>query len=93
MKKSVALSLASAALVLGAIGTAGTASAADMKDMSKMEKCYGVAKAGKNDCKSMTGKHSCAGQASVGGAGDEMVSLPKGTCDKLEGGSLEPKTS
>ena len=29
------------------------------------EKCYGIAKAGMNDCANLTGTHSCAGQAKV----------------------------
>lgn len=48
------------------------------------EKCYGVVKAGKNDC-AATG-HSCAGQATKAG-GENWVYLPKGTCDKITGGS------
>lgn len=49
------------------------------------EKCYGVVKAGKNDCGAKG--HSCAGQASKDGAAGEWVYLPKGTCDKIVGGS------
>lgn len=56
------------------------------------EKCYGVAKKGKNDCG--TGKHSCATMASVDGAADEWVYVPEGTCKKIVGGSLKkPKAS
>ena len=51
----------------------------------KAEKCYGIAKAGKNDCG--TGKHGCAGQAKADG-GDEWVYVPKGTCEKIVGGSI-----
>lgn len=51
------------------------------------EKCYGVAKAGKNDCG--TPEHSCAGQAKTDGDPQEWVYLPKGTCDKIVGGSTE----
>ncbi len=90
MKKAATLTLASAALVLGALGTA---SAADMKDMKNMEKCYGVAAAGKNDCKSATGKHSCAGQSTVDNAGDEWKYVPKEKCETMDGGSLTPKKS
>ena len=56
------------------------------------EKCYGVAKAGKNDCGNAAGTHSCAGLASVDADGGEWVALPKGVCEKLVGGSLTPKT-
>ena len=29
------------------------------------EKCFGIAKAGQNDCASISGAHSCAGQSKV----------------------------
>lgn len=50
---------------------------------AEMEKCYGVAKAGKNDC--ATGAHSCAGNSKTDGEG--WLNTPKGLCDKLVGGS------
>ena len=56
----------------------------------KPEKCYGVVKAGQNDCGNAAGTHSCAGQSTVDGDGGEWVFLPKGTCEKLVGGSLTP---
>jgi len=56
----------------------------------KMEKCYGVAKAGKNDCAAGPGT-SCAGTSTEDSQGNAWMYLPKGTCDKLVGGSLEPK--
>ncbi len=55
---------------------------------AKMEKCYGVVKAGKNDCSSKTGSHSCAGSAKVDGSKEEWVLLPKGTCERIVNGSL-----
>lgn len=51
-----------------------------------MEKCYGVVKAGKNDC-GVPNKHSCAAQSKVDGDSQEWVYLPKGSCDKIVGGS------
>jgi len=68
------------------IGLAGNASAADMKT----EKCFGIAKAGKNDCSSNKSAHSCAGQATKSGDPMDFVAVPKGTCDKIANGSLEP---
>ncbi|HUL05287.1 MAG TPA: DUF2282 domain-containing protein [Candidatus Acidoferrum sp.] len=50
------------------------------------EKCYGVAKAGKNDC--AAGSHSCAGQSNKSFDKTAYVYLPKGECEKLAGGSL-----
>jgi uncharacterized membrane protein len=54
----------------------------------KMEKCYGVAKAGKNDCAS--GAHSCAGQSTKDFDKASFVALPAGKCEQLAGGSLTP---
>ncbi len=49
------------------------------------EKCYGVAKTGKNDCGS--GTEACAGQATKDNAKNAWIGLPKGTCNKIVGGS------
>jgi uncharacterized membrane protein len=49
-----------------------------------MERCYGVAKAGKNDCQ--TAKSSCAGTSKADSQADAWISVPKGVCDKLVGG-------
>jgi len=51
------------------------------------EKCYGIAKAGQNDCG--TARHTCAGQAKTDKAPDEWKYVPKGTCEKM-GGKLTP---
>ena len=51
-----------------------------------MEKCYGVAKAGKNDCQ--TANSSCAGTSKKDHQTDAWISLPKGACDKIVGGKL-----
>lgn len=53
------------------------------------EKCYGVAKAGKNDCGSSDGSHGCAGAAKEDGMATEWIAVPAGLCEKLAGGSLE----
>ena len=50
------------------------------------EKCYGVAKAGHNDCASKDGSHSCAGMAKKDADPNEWVLVPEGLCDKLVGG-------
>jgi uncharacterized membrane protein len=79
------LIIGSALAGLIALGAAGNA-AADDKPASK-EKCFGVAKAGKNDCASATGTHSCSGQASADKAPEDWNYVAKGTCEKL-GGNL-----
>jgi len=55
----------------------------------KSEKCYGVAKAGKNDCQ--TASSSCAGTSRRDGQGDAWIYVPAGTCERLVGGNLEAK--
>ena len=52
------------------------------------EKCYGVVKAGKNDCGNVAKTHSCAAQSTVDGDPGEWIALPAGVCEKLVGGSL-----
>jgi len=77
---------------LVAFGVANVATQANAKPWTKMiktEKCYGVAKAGKNDCAGPA--HACAGQSKVDAGGKEWIYLPKGTCERLSGGSLKTK--
>lgn len=68
-------------------GVAMSANAADDKMEAAKEKCYGIAKAGKNDCKTATGSHSCAGLASKDNSADDWKFVAKGECEK-EGGKL-----
>ena len=53
------------------------------------EKCYGISKAAKNDCQ--TANSSCAGTSKRDGQRDAWVYVPKGTCDRLVNGSLQPR--
>lgn len=80
--------IVSAALgTLLALGlTSGSVNAAE--NNADKEKCFGVAKAGKNDCASNKSAHSCAGQATKNNDPMDFVVVPKGTCDKIAGGSL-----
>lgn len=56
----------------------------------KAEKCYGVAKAGKNDCAS-TGNNSCAGTSRVDADPRAWIYVPDGYCERIVEGSLKPK--
>ncbi len=56
------------------------------------EKCYGIAKAGKNDCASTDGAHSCAGQSKVDNDPKEWKYVKKGTCESM-GGKLMGQAS
>lgn len=57
---------------------------------AEKEKCYGVAKAGQNDCGSANGSHGCAGQAKTDNDGNEWKFVAKGTCEKAGGKTTPP---
>lgn len=87
---------ASAALVAGAVATALTMTTlgAGSASAAEKEECYGVAKAGKNDCAAGKGT-TCAGTSKVDYQGNAWMLVPKGTCESMElpggrKGSLKP---
>ena len=53
------------------------------------EKCFGIAKAGQNDCANLSGSHSCAGQTKVDMDKGEWKYVAKGTCKDMKGLSME----
>lgn len=71
-----------------ALGSFALVSQTFADDKPEMEKCYGVSKAGKNDCAS--NGHACAGQSKADRNAKEWLTVPKGTCERLAGGSLTP---
>lgn len=81
----------------GLAATAGLAAALSTAPASaqkpEMEKCYGVAKAGKNDCAAGPGT-SCAGTSTRDYQGDAWKLVPKGSCEKTAtpkgNGALKP---
>ena len=78
--------LIAGAMAVALAGAAGTALADDHKGKGKKEKCYGIVKAGQNDCGNLAGTHSCVGHAAVDGDPGEWVLVPKGLCEKLVNG-------
>lgn len=69
------------AVCLGAVSTASAADAAK----APQDKCFGIAKAGQNDCAAVNGSHSCAGQAKKDMDANEWKYVAKGSCEKLGG--------
>ena len=49
------------------------------------EKCYGIAKAGQNDCANLAATHSCAGQSKLENDKGEWKYVAKGTCVSMKG--------
>jgi uncharacterized membrane protein len=79
MNQRLIVSSALAGLI--ALASAGNT----MAEEKGKEKCFGVAKAGQNDCANATGTHSCAGQARADMAPEDWKYVAKGTCDQLGG--------
>ena len=78
----------SAILGLIALGVAG-ASPVHAQSTPK-EKCYGVSKAGQNEC--AAGKNSCAGTSKVDNDPSAWKLVAKGSCEKMGGKLAPPKT-
>ena len=78
--------IATAAIAsLLAVGLSGAALAADKPDK---DKCFGISKAGQNDCGGKFAKHSCAGQAKTDNDPNDWKYVDKGSCEKA-GGKLK----
>jgi len=84
MKNSKAVVASAIAGAFALIAVSGTA----MAGKPGMEKCYGIAKAGKNDCQ--TSSSACAGTSAEDNQKDAWIYVPEGTCGKIAGGSTEP---
>lgn len=68
-----------------ALGLAGNAAAQD----KAKDKCFGIAKAGQNDCANLSGTHSCAGQNKADSDTAEWKYVAKGTCKEMKGLTAE----
>jgi len=87
--------VANSAVIISAIGAALLAvqqntmllSAGDEASAVERERCYGIVKAGKNDCGTAT--HACAGRATADAQPDEWKMVTAGTCEKIHRGSLK----
>ncbi len=94
MSKTHITGLVSASLLAACSGQADNPSeVAPQQTAQAMENCYGVALAGKNDCKAGPGT-TCSGTSTVDYQGNAFKAVPAGTCTKIKTpngtGSLEP---
>ena len=78
MKQANLIAVTAAALMTLTLASAPAAAA-------EKEKCFGIAKAGQNDCASTSGVHSCAGQSKVDMDKTEWKYVAKGTCKDMKG--------
>lgn len=72
--------------VVAAMLGMGITGAAQAESAPAMEKCYGIVKAGKNDC-GAHGGNACAAQVKINNDPKAWIFVPKGVCDKIVGGS------
>jgi uncharacterized membrane protein len=89
MNTTQALVVSAVAAVLSMPLLSGAQGGPAPKPKFEAEKCYGVAKAGKNDCQ--TANSSCAGTSRRDGQGDAWLYVPAGTCDRLVNGSIQAR--
>ncbi len=89
-KTRTATALIAAGAMAAALSLASTWTMAQDDAAEEMEHCYGIAKAGKNDCAAGPGT-SCAGTSTADAQGNAWIYTPAGLCEKLVGGSLEAK--
>ena len=69
-----------------AFGLVGNVAAQMAQDPGKgHEKCFGISKAGQNDCANQAGTHSCAGQSKADLSLDDWKYVPAGTCGAMKG--------
>ncbi len=87
-KEQVTRSAIASVLAAGMLAAASGQAVAG--DRPAMEKCFGIAKSGQNDCASKTAGHACAGQSTKDSDKTSFLLVPKGTCDKIVGGSTTP---
>src|SRR5688572_21765350 len=76
-----------AAAVAGLFALGAATGSALAQDKKGQEKCWGVAKAGQNDCGSNKTAHSCAGQSKKDYDPNDFKMVKAGTCNQM-GGSL-----
>ncbi|HEX4780930.1 MAG TPA: DUF2282 domain-containing protein [Usitatibacter sp.] len=86
MKNATPVSAAIAGLI--ALGLSAAAAAGPVKQAEGTEKCFGVAKAGQNDCG--TAKHACAASSKADNDASEWKYVAKGTCEKMGGKTSAP---
>lgn len=95
MSNKIITAAISTVLTIGLASTSTSAQTDKMQNLSEKndtqttERCYGVCKAGQNDC--ATAKHGCAGDAQIDNDKEEWITVPSGLCNKITGGAISPK--
>ncbi|MBN9287718.1 MAG: hypothetical protein BGO43_02890 [Gammaproteobacteria bacterium 39-13] len=87
-KKIVKAAMVAAIAIGFGVGNAqASAGPAKANANKEMEKCYGIAKAGMNDCGTPT--HACAAHSAKDADPNDWMYVPKGSCEKIVGGKTK----
>jgi len=77
---------------LAGVFAAGVVTTTQAAEPAKV-KCFGIAKAGKNDCKAADASHACAGKSTKDNSKvDFSVVADKAACDAAKGTTEAPKS-
>jgi uncharacterized membrane protein len=82
--------IAAALAGIAALGFASLVAAQPVPQKAGTEKCFGIAKAGQNDCG--TAKHACSGHSKADNDPTEWKYVAKGTCATMGGKVATPKS-
>lgn len=86
MRKLPVTALSVSAALLAAVATTAMTPQVQAADDVK---CYGIAKAGENDCANQAAGHSCAGHSTMDYNGLDFKAVSKDKCMEM-GGQMEP---
>jgi uncharacterized membrane protein len=89
MDKKIVIRTAFASVL--ALGLVSVTQAGPVKADPSKDKCFGIAKAGQNDCASASGSHSCAGTATKDKDPGDWKYVAKGSCEQMGGSVTPPK--
>lgn len=89
-KRLLIASALASAVAFPAVATAQVPKPVPKPAEFKAEKCYGIARAGENDCAS-TGNNECGGTSRKSNDLRAWIWVPEGYCEKIQGGSRVPK--
>ena len=79
--------------VLGLVALSAAQGAALAAEPAGKDKCYGISKAGQNDCADASGTHACSGQSKKDNDPQDWKYVAAGTCAKLGGKTAPPAKS
>jgi uncharacterized membrane protein len=78
--------------LIGLVAFGALSGSAMAADPAGKEKCYGISKAGQNDCANGTGSHACSGQSKADNDPQDWKFVAAGSCAKLGGKMAPPKS-